>query len=125
MSGYGGFGYTALLKDQTVDETTSKWVDVRGRQLITFYVSGTGTTSSGVITLEECLAVGDPANANQEPLQYYPGTASPIYDVNASDVTGDKQKAIHVSPASYGFVRARISTVIGGGGSISVGLVAV
>ena len=120
--GYQGQGTTALLKDAITDETTSKWVDVRGRTHLVFYISGEGTTSSGVITLEESLAVGDPLSPN-EPLQYYPGTASAITTVNASSLSG--QSAVHPAVGAYGFVRARVSTAIGGGGSISVGLVAV
>ncbi len=102
-----------LLSGEITDETASAWVDCSGWQNIVIYVSGVDTTSSGVITIEEAdiapneLAVG------------VVGTPSVITTVNASDVTGGLQKAIHISSAAFGFVRTRISTVIGGGGSIS------
>lgn len=123
MSGYAGYSYTPLLKDAIDDETTSKWVDVRGRTAIAFYVSSTGTTSSGVITLEETNYVADP-NDNKE-VQLYDGTAGTIATVNASTVSGGAMSSVKAPIGAYAFVRARISTVIGGTGSISVGLVAV
>ncbi len=101
-----------LLTNQTVDETTSDAADCSGMPHIVIYITGTGTTSSGVITIEE---------AEWAPLAELPygGTWSSLTTVNASDVSGGKQAAIHLPVACYAFVRARISTVIGGGGSIS------
>ena len=116
MSGYQGHATVNLIAAKSADETCSQWIDVRGRTHLTFYVIGNGTTSSGVITLDESVFVGD---------QPYGGTPSAITTVNASTVTGDNQSAIHVAVGSYGWVRARISTAIGGGGTISVVLVAV
>ena len=116
MSGYQGQATVNLITAKSADETCSQWIDVRGRTHLTFYVIGNGTTSSGVITLDESVFVGD---------QPYGGTPSAITTVNASTVTGDNQSAIHVAVGAYGWVRARISTAIGGGGTISVVLVAV
>jgi hypothetical protein len=45
--------------------------------------------------------------------------------VNASDVSGGKQKVITISNIAYTWVRTRITTVIGGGGTVSTTLVAV
>lgn len=108
----------ALLTNQTVDETTSVAVPMAGMTAVVFYVTGTGTTSSGVITIEE----GEWWDGPDTPFAQtpYAGTWSPITTVDASDVSGGQQKAIHLPVAAYGFLRARISTVIGGGGSISV-----
>ena len=52
------------------------------------------------------------------------GNYSAITTENASAFSGGAQIAVHISAAAYYFVRARISTVIGGGGTISVGMVA-
>ena len=121
--GYQGMLSVDLLKDQTVDETTSKPVDCRGRTHVTVYLSGAGTTSSGVISIEESMPAGTPGG--QVPAQSYSGTWSLISAVNASTVTGGAMAAQHLTISSYGWIRVRITTVIGGGGSISAGLVAV
>ena len=109
-----------LLKLETVDETTSTPVLVLGYSNLSIYVTGAGTTSSGVVTIE--TADYDPANAADA---LYAGTWSPITTVNASDVSGGKQKVITVSNIAYTWIRTRISTVIGGGGTISTTVVAV
>lgn len=108
----------ACLTNESADETIGPAINVLGYTNLTFYVTGIGTTSSGVITLEEAHI--NPATANT-----YAGAWSAITTVNASDVTGGAQKAVHLSPSSYSHVRAHITTVIGGGGTISVDLVAV
>ncbi len=110
---------------QSADETYGAWVDVSGCAYIVFYVTGVGTTSSGVITFEECaptdLSVTPVIPSSpQNGVNGYPA----ITTFNASNVTAGLQGAVHLPSAAYCFVRARISTVIGGGGSISVGLVA-
>ena len=107
-----------LLVAETVDETTSVPVNCLGYPHVTIYVTGTGTTSSGVITIET-------ADFNPSTEITYAGTWSTITTVNASDVTGGQQKFISLGEAAYSFVRTRISTVIGGGGTVSTTLVAV
>lgn len=111
-----GFGPARLvsLSAATIDETLGRPFDASGYPYLTFWIKGSGTTSSGVITLEE--ADYDPQT---ETNQVYSGTWSSITTVNASDVTGGAQKAVHVT-ANSRWVRPRISTVIGGGGSITV-----
>ena len=106
-----------LLDDQTVDETTSQGINVEGYTALAFYVQGEGTINAGVVTLEE--SVDDPDTQN-----IYGGTWSSIGTVTASDVSGGKQKATHATVGAYGRVRARISDAIGGGGTVSVVLVA-
>jgi hypothetical protein len=103
-----------LLSAQSADETTSEGVDCSGFPNVAIYVIGAGTTSSGVITIEE--ADYNPATAASAP---YTGTWSAVTTVNASDVTGGAQVAVHLGVGAYGYVRTRISTVIGGGGTIS------
>lgn len=107
-----------LLKQVTVDETTSVPVDCRGLSAITLYLFGHGTTSSGSITFEE--ADKDPSKT----IDGYDGTWAAVGTaVAASGVTGGKVLATHFAAGAYGLIRARIDTVIGGGGSISVVLV--
>lgn len=108
-----------LLQQQTGDETTSQPIQVLGKTDLTLYLIGYGTTSGGTITYEE--STDDP-----ETEQPYGGTWSIIGSANnASDVSGGKQKATHLTVSAYSRVRARISDAITGGGSISVVLVAV
>lgn len=103
-----------LITSATVDETTSKWIDVSAYPHITFYLKGVGTISSGVLTIEE--ADFDPLTEREPGL-----TGSTITTINAADVTGGAQKGYHCpAPSAYAFVRARISTAIGGGGDLSV-----
>lgn len=106
---------TTLLQNQTVDETTSEPRDCRGYTYLGGILTGVGTTSSGVVTIEQ--AVYDPM---KEPK--YGGTWSPITTLNASDVNNSAQKVYQFTASDYCFVRARISTVIGGGGDISFDL---
>jgi len=73
-------------------------------------IKGVGTTSGGTISIEEA---SDPD---------YTGDWSVIQAVNASDVTSDAQKVIHIVGLIRA-IRARVSSDITGGGSISVGLV--
>jgi len=108
----------------SADETYGPWVDVSGCMSVTFYVTGVGTTSSGVISFEECaptdISVTPVIPSDPQGVSGY----SVITTRNASDVTAGLQAATHIVMASYCFVRARISTAIGGGGTVSCGLVA-
>jgi hypothetical protein len=110
-----GYQQVELLTAAIADETTSAWVDVRGRTHIVLYVSGLGTISSGVLTFEESLPTAQ---------NVWPATASSISTTNAADVSAGASKAVHLTVGAYAFVRVRITTVIGGGGSVTVGLVA-
>lgn len=101
-----------ILPASSADETISVEIDVFGANAVSFYVVGVGTTSSGVITFEEA------------PTKGYTGTWSSISTMNASDVTGGATKAYHATVSSFAVVRARISTAIGGGGTIAVHLCA-
>lgn len=106
---------------QTADETLGPWIPVLGCANVVFYITANGTTSSGVITIEECA----PENMANTPFIPFGATTdaySSVTTVNASTVSGDKQVALHITNANYFFLRARISTAIGGGGSISVGV---
>jgi hypothetical protein len=109
-----------LLENVSADETTSEAVYCLGYKELAVYVTGTGTTSSGVITIE--TAYYQPNVAASAP---YAGTWSSIATVNASDVTGGAQKHVPITDSAYAWVRTRVSTAIGGGGTISTALVGV
>jgi len=102
---------------QSADETLGQATYAPGYGLQTYVVQGNGTTSSGVITFEE--ASWGPSAAGV-PAQDYTGTWSAITTVNASDVSGGAQKFVHISATANAYTRPRISTIIGGGGTISV-----
>lgn len=103
---------------QSADESLGKPNRSPGFALQTYVVQSHGVTSSGVITFEE-------ASWPESEGEDYAGTWSTITTVNASDVntgsaTGTAQKFVHISATANAYTRARISTVIGGGGTISV-----
>lgn len=98
----------------SADETTGQPKNCTGYPYLVAYITGAGTTSSGIVTFEE--ADYDPNTGVP-----YGGTWSAITTVDLSSVSiADATKAIHFTVAAYAWVRARISTVIGGGGTIAV-----
>lgn len=112
---------------QSADETLGPWIDVRGKAFVAFYCTSNGTTSSGVVTFEEAAPEDFSKTDGLNPPPVFGGTTdaySSITTKNASDFSAGKQVAVHITNAAYCFVRARISTAIGGGGTVSVGLVA-
>lgn len=99
-------GTTFTLQDAATTGNGNVMLNPATSKDFTVYVVGAGTISSGVVTIEEAH---DPE---------YSGTWSSIQAVTASDVTGGAVKAYHIS-GKYRAVRARVSTTIGGGGTIS------
>ena len=97
-----------IMNAQSVDETVSGVKNCIGFPYLGAYVVGNGTTSSGVITFEEA------------PSEDFAGAWSSIATMDASDVTGGITKAQAFTVRAYAYVRARISTVIGGGGTVTV-----
>lgn len=91
---------------------TSVPVNVSAYNTPVVYLSSTGTTSGGVVTIEE--ADYDPSAG-----QIYTGTWAPITTVNASTFTGGAQAAYHCAVGSYRFLRVRVSSAITGGGTIT------
>jgi len=105
-------GQPSTLIDTQTATTNSGILLLRGQcERVTVAVIGAGTTSSGVVTIEE--AYYDPNGL------VYAGTWGPIATVNASDVSGGKQLITHITGSVWA-LRVRISTVIGGGGTVSV-----
>lgn len=119
MTGYAP-KVEVLLLNQTADETTSIPINCLGYNTITLYVSGAGTTSSGVVTFEDASWDASVFKATDA----YTGTWNPITTEDAADVTAGKMVATRLTAGAYHWVRARISTAIGGGGTLSVILVA-
>ena len=105
--------------NQSADETLGPWIPVRGANNVSFYMSGVGTTSSGVVSIETTTQVSSDPNAPV--FGVTTGGYPTIATMNASAVTGGLQTFVALPPnVAYGFVRARISTAIGGGGTVSV-----
>lgn len=96
-----------------VTSGTSQPVHVRAHELLAFYLTSIGTTSGGIVILEEA----DWANDSEKP---YEGTWSQIASITAASFTGTATVAYHYGPNCYGCVRARISSAITGGGTITV-----
>ena len=104
-----------LIAAGTTGTTTSQPVDCSGTPYVVVYYTSAGTTSGGTIILEEADFSGEPNDP-----QPYPGTWSQIESRAASSFTGGVTIAVHLTVGAYGFIRARISSAITGGGSITV-----
>ena len=106
---------TTMLSAVSADETVSRPIDVRGYTHIAVYVIANGTVSSGaVIVNEACI---DPDTD-----QPYSGTWKAVGSA-VTPATGTIEP-IHLAVAGYSHVQARVSTAIGGGGTVTVVLVA-
>jgi hypothetical protein len=95
---------------------TSQPIDRASYPYSTLFFRSIGTTSGGVLLIEEADYDADGGE------QVYSGTWSTVQTINASSFTGTAQLAVHISPVSYGFFRVRISSAITGGGTVVVTL---
>lgn len=104
-----------LLTAAIDDETFSPPVNVEGYTHIVVYAIANGTVSSGKVRINE--ATVDPATN-----QPYAGTWVQV----GTDLTPASGTivALHLTVAAYSLLQARIETVIGGGGSVTVVMVA-
>ena len=106
----GQFPIKFLIDRQTADEYTSVPFQVLGSNhrdvLVTF--TSEGTTSSGNIIIEE------------SDLPSYTGTWSQLLSQTAASFTGSVKLCAHIELGCGAWVRARINTVIGGGGTVTV-----
>jgi hypothetical protein len=100
----------SILVAKIDDESIGPAVYCAGYPWLVAYLVGAGVTSSGVVTIEEA------------PTEDFAGTWSSIGTINAVDGTSGAVKALALTARHYQWVRARVSTVIGGGGSVSVTL---
>ncbi len=103
-----------LFNALTTGALTSGAVDCRTYNYLTFFQRGAGTISGGAVVIEEA------------PTEDYAGTWSTITaTVTPADVSGTAvTKATHVTAACYGWVRARLSTQVSGGGAWTLDLIA-
>jgi hypothetical protein len=113
MTGYAPFR-SVLIDAKTVNGTVSAVIDCQGYTHLVGYVIGTGTISAGAVTFEE--ATFDPTVPGGT--GGYAGT----WDAIGSPVTGvtDTVVAEHLAAGAYDKVRARITTGVTGGGSLTV-----
>jgi len=81
------------------------------QEQLNLWLQSSGTTSGGTISIEEAFFPPETPG--------FSGTWSVITTVSASTITGGAAVMIH-SPANYWAVRARISSNITGGGTITV-----
>ncbi len=102
------------LSAQSVDETTGAAVNAGEWGMVAVAVQGNGTVTSGVVTIEE--AVYGMVGTTQVP--FYTGTWSTITTVDVSSLS-NVQTVIHLAKSAFSHIRTRISTVIGGGGTIT------
>ncbi len=82
-----------------------------GAGIITIVGESVGTTSGGIVLIEE--AALNEAGA-------YNGTWSLVQTMTASDFTGTAQKAYHLSNSAIDGIRARVSSTITGGGTVII-----
>lgn len=104
-----GTGPLFLLDRVTTDETTSVPFQVIGGHTdVCVTYTSEGTTSSGNIKIEE------------SDLPSYTGAWSEVHSQDASGFTGDAKLCAHVQFGAGLWVRARVNTAIGGGGTATV-----
>lgn len=111
-----------LLIAQSADETFSQPIDVRGYTHLVAYVIPNGTVSSGVVRIEEACIDPRAAEPHAPNAPLYADTWVQV-GTDISPSTG-VISALHLTVAAYSHLHARISTVIGGGGTVDVVLVA-
>lgn len=104
-----------MLTAVSADETFSRPIDVRGYTHIAVYVIANGTVSSDAVTINEACI--DPATDLP-----YSGT----WDAVGSAINPTTGEVVvgHLTVAAYSHLQARVSTAIGGGGNVTVVLVA-
>ncbi len=105
-----------VIDKQTADEYICAPIDVLGCTHLAVYVLGLGTTSGGVITIEE--ACWDPLTQVDRATTWVA-----VGTMNASDSSAGVMKVTHLTVGAYSHMRVRISTAISGGGTISAWLV--
>lgn len=106
-----------LLSAVITDETFSQPIDVRGYTHFVVYILPEGTVTSGAVTMLEGTI--DPTTK-----QPYGGTWATIGSA-ISPTSAAGTSATHFTVGAYSHIQARVSTAIGGGGSVSIVLVAV
>lgn len=104
-----------LLEEVTADETFSRPIDVRGYTHIAVYVIANGTVSSGAVAVNEACI---------DPDTDLPYTGTWVAVGSAVSPSTGTIVVAHLTVAAYSHLQARVSTAIGGGGTVTVVLVA-
>lgn len=94
--------------------STSQPIDYKSHGVVTFYLRSIGATTGGTILIEEA-----DWGPNEQP---YSGTWSQVASIAASSFTGGAELAYHITDSAYGWLRARISSPITGGGTVLISL---
>lgn len=102
-----------FVNASTTGTFTSQAIDCRSFANLVLYQRGAGTIAGGVVVIEEA------------PTADYSGTWSDTgATVTPTAVSGTAVcQAIHLTSGAYGFLRARLSTQISGGGTWTLDLV--
>ena len=104
-----------LLDAVSADETFSRPIDVRGYTHIAVYVIANGTVSSGAVTVNEACI---------DPDTDLPYTGTWVAVGSAVSPATGTVVVSHLTVAGYSHLQARVNTAIGGGGTVTVVLVA-
>jgi hypothetical protein len=100
-----------------VTSGTSQPIDTRRYNNLTVYIASTGTVSGGTLLIEE--AFYDPSQTS-----IYSLTWSQVKSLTGgTDFGTNSQTAYHPTTGAFNHVRARVSSTITGGGTITVTLV--
>ncbi len=86
---------------------------------LTIIAQGSGTISGGAITFEEAYYPNIPETGLDSPGAPYTGTWSSLQTVTGTTLTTGAQLIFHLT-GSHWAVRPRVTTVISGGGSITM-----
>ena len=105
-----------LILAKTADTTVSPWVRTQGMSHFKVYVVGNGTISTGAVTIQEAWI-----NPHNEAAGY---SGTPDDVGSAITAVTDSQVAATLTEGPYAYLRAKISTGVTGGGTVSVYLVA-
>ena len=87
--------------------------------MVAVAIQGNGTVTSGVVTIEEAVYGG---MGSQNTVPQYTGTWSTVTTVDCSSLS-NAQTVIHLQRAAFSHLRAHITTVIGGGGTVTAYLI--
>ncbi|HMF95090.1 MAG TPA: hypothetical protein VKE96_12380 [Vicinamibacterales bacterium] len=92
---------------------TGNWVAIAcGASLLTITTTGAGTITAGTLLIEETDALDDGSAA----------TPAQLSTLDLTTITAGKKNVAHATAGAYGFIRARLSAAVTGGGTVVVSL---
>jgi hypothetical protein len=101
-----GINYNSILQSLATSGNGSA-MSINRLANVTVHVTGAGVISGGTVKVEEAET------------EDYAGTWNEIETIDATLLNGGAMKTVRCVGGIYGFVRARISSAIIGGGTIS------